>query len=69
MREKGIPIWEISKRELLEGYGEPPLKSRRELRQVITGIWPVIAGSHGKLLVQDAAALGLYVHVERKLLS
>jgi hypothetical protein len=69
VRERGIPVWEISKQELLEGYGEPPLKSRKELRQVITGIWPMIAGSHGKLFVQDAAALGLYVQVERKLLS
>jgi hypothetical protein len=69
VREKGIPIWEISKRELLEAYGEPPLKSRKDLRQVIAGIWPVIAGSHGKLFVQDAAALGLYVQVERKLFS
>jgi hypothetical protein len=65
LRERILPIWQIPKAQLFEACGHPPLRSRKELRNVITTIWPVLAGSNGKSFIQDAAALGLYVQTER----
>jgi hypothetical protein len=65
LRIRLLPIWQIPKLALLEGCGHPPLKSRGELRKVVTSIWPVLEGSHAKLLIQDAASLGLHVQTER----
>jgi len=62
LRESGIPLWEIPKQELFAGYCHPRLRSRRELRGVISSIWPALEGGEGVL---DAAALGLYVQTER----
>lgn len=64
-RDRLVPIWEIPKVDILSAYGYPRLKSRKELRAVITGIWPSLEGTKGKALVQDAVALGLYVQTER----
>jgi hypothetical protein len=50
---------------LLEACGHPALKSRGELREVATAIWPVLIGTHAKVFIQDAAILGLYVQNER----
>lgn len=66
--ERLLPIREIPRLELFEAYGLPPLRSRHELRSVITVIWPILSGTHAKLFVQDAAALGLLVQVERQFL-
>ena len=65
LRERGLPIWEIPKTDLLTGYGHPPVRSRRELREIATAIWPILAGTHAKVFIQDAAILGLHVQTER----
>jgi len=65
LRDRMLPIWEIPKVVLLEGCGYPPLKSRTQLRDVATSIWPILAGTHGKLFIQDAAMVGLHVQTER----
>jgi hypothetical protein len=65
LRDRMLPIWEIPKVVLLEGCGHPPLKSRAELREVATTIWPILSGTHAKVFVQDAAILGLHVQTER----
>src|SRR5579872_1560024 len=65
LRDQTLPIWEIPKLVLFEGYGHPPLKSRAELREIATSIWPILAGTHAKVFIQDAAALGLHVQTER----
>ena len=69
LREAGLPVWEIEKHMLFDAFGHPALSSRKELRQVICSIWPELAGSNGKHYAQDAAALGLYVQVERHFLN
>jgi hypothetical protein len=69
LRKQGIAVWEVSKRELLGAYGYTPLKTRKQLRQVVTGIWPVLGGASGESSIQDAVALGLHVQVERHFLS
>jgi hypothetical protein len=66
LQNQALPIWTVPKRDMLECYGYPPLRSRKQLRQVITDIWPVLTGSGGQGFVQDAAALGLYVQTERQ---
>jgi hypothetical protein len=65
LRDRMLPIWDVAKTALFEAFGESPLRSRREIREVITGMWPILAGSRGKLLIQDAVALGVYVQIER----
>jgi len=65
LREQMLPIWEIPKVVLLEACGYPPLKFRAHLRQVATSIWPILAGTHAKVFIQDAALLGLHVQAER----
>lgn len=66
LRERGVGVWEFSKRELFLGFGVPPLRSRLELRDVIGSIWPMLNGGYGGPFVRDAAALGLFCHAERQ---
>lgn len=68
-REQFLPVWEVSKQELLNAFGHPALRSRKELRAVVTDVWPVLAGTKGKTFIQDAAALGLHVLTERYFLN
>jgi hypothetical protein len=65
LRDRMLPLWEIPKTALLEGCGYPALKSRRQLREVATGIWPILEGTHAKVFIQDAAVLGLHVQTDR----
>ena len=65
LRERFLPIWEVPKHVLLETSGQPPLKSRAQLRYVISSIWPVLAGTHAKVFIQDAAIVGILVQIER----
>jgi hypothetical protein len=65
LRERALPIWAISKKDLFAAYGQPALKSRMELREVVSSMWPVLAGAHAQVFIQDAVALGLYVQTER----
>jgi hypothetical protein len=65
LRGHALPLWEIDKSQVFAGFGQPALRNRRELRQVITEIWPVLSNTGAKRLIADAVALGLYVQVER----
>jgi len=65
LREQMLPIWEVPRSALLSGTGHPPLRSRAELRNIATTIWPILAGTHGKVFIQEAAILGLHVQIER----
>lgn len=65
LRDRILPLWEIPKPVLLAGCGHPPLKSRAELREIATNVWPVLAGTRAKVFIQDAAILGLHVQTER----
>ena len=64
-RDAGIPLWEVSKQELFEAYGMPPLRTRKELRRVVVTIWPILKVQNGDGGILDAVALGLYVQTER----
>lgn len=62
---EAIGIREVGKADLFEAFGHPGLRSRRELRQVMSNIYPVLDQSLGSPWTHDAAALGLYVQIER----
>jgi hypothetical protein len=65
LRVAGIPIFEIEKNTLIESFAHPPFRYRNEVRQVISSIWPVLATNGNNHGILDAAALGLYVQVEK----
>jgi len=65
LRERAISIGEIPKSALLEGCGQPFLKSRAQLRAIATSVWPILEGTHAKVFIQDAAILGLHLQTER----
>jgi len=64
-RERGIPVWEITPEELLGAFGEPPLRGRREVRETVLSIWPILDGRKAESSILDAAALGLLVQTKR----
>lgn len=66
LRASAIPIWEVGKRELLEAYGYPPLRTRIELRQAAqTILWSMFNTDKPNCQELDAASLGLHVQTER----
>jgi len=65
LRPKAIGILEIPKSRLLQAFAYPPLSSRKELRGVVSDIFPVLDQEPGGPWTHDAAALGLYVQTER----
>jgi hypothetical protein len=62
---KAIGILETSKADLLQAFGNPPVDSRKELREIIARIYPTLDSEPGGPWIHDAAALGLYVQTER----
>ena len=65
LRETGVPIFEVRKEELLAAFGHPPLRYRTQLREVVSSMWPILATKDKSASLLDAAALGLYVQVEK----
>jgi hypothetical protein len=65
LRDTGIPIFEVRKEVLLGSFANPPLRYRTELRKVVSSMWPILATKDNSAALLDAAALGLYVQVEK----
>jgi hypothetical protein len=66
LRASIIPIWEVGKRDLLEAYGYPALRTRIELRQAAQKIlWSMFNTDKPNCQELDAASLGLHVQTER----
>jgi len=61
----GVFIWQVSKAELLEAFCHPSARSRKDVRQVITNIWPILLSKRVSGAKLDAVAIGLYVQTER----
>ena len=62
---EGIPVWKIEDKELLNAYAFPKLKNKKQLRPIVSSFWPEF--EQRKFAAFEAAALGLYVQVERLL--
>jgi len=65
LRTNGTSLFKIGKSELLSAFGQPALKSRADVRHVVTTIWPVLDDKRPSGTKLDAVALGLYVQTER----
>lgn len=66
LRQCAVPVWEVAKPDLLGAFGHPPLRSRVELRQSArTILWSMFNTDSPDSHELDAAALGLYVQIER----
>ncbi|MEJ2083667.1 MAG: hypothetical protein P8Y94_16245 [Acidobacteriota bacterium] len=65
LRERGVSVLEVRKLEFLSTYGMPPPKTRREVRETVKGLWPILESETRNGLILDATALGLYVQTER----
>lgn len=65
LRDTGVPVFEVRKDELLASFAHPPLRYRTQLREVVSSMWPILATKDKNASLLDAAALGLYVQVEK----
>jgi hypothetical protein len=65
LRQEAIPIWEVQKEDLFKHFGNPPLASSRQLREIARRIWPAIGGANSAPLL-EAAALGLFIQLSRQ---
>jgi hypothetical protein len=64
-----ISLWEFPKQRLFQAFGCPALRSRKELRQVILSMWPVLGDKPAPDQMLDAVALGALVQTERLFLN
>jgi hypothetical protein len=64
LSEQAVGIWQTSKQDILAAFGHPPLRFRKQVREVVSSIWPDINGGFGSPLIKDALALGLYCQTE-----
>jgi len=67
LRNRAIPIWEVTKQMLFVAYAMPPLKTRKRLHVIVLSFWPHLNSMRFDRSIFDAAAVGYYVHVERLL--
>lgn len=65
LRDAGVPVWQTGKQTLFDSFGLPPLKSRKEVRAVVAGIWPILGEGRRSAPILDAVALGLHFQTER----
>jgi hypothetical protein len=67
LRSAAVPVWEVEKRDLLAAFASPPLRTRKELGEVVKTLWPMLASDPNESGMLDAAAAGLYLQIERLL--
>lgn len=67
--QRQVAIQQFEKHEVVAAFGHPPLRFRKQAREVISAMWPEVNGGFGSPLIKDALALGLYCQVEQALSS
>jgi hypothetical protein len=67
LRKRGIPIFEISDKDLRESFGLPALKDRQELLRVSAAMFPQVPFGRFTHACLEAAALGLFFETNRLL--
>lgn len=65
LRRDGIFIWKVKKKALFQAFALPPAQTRKEVREIVRTIWPILEERKEDLPNLDAVALGLYVQTER----
>jgi hypothetical protein len=66
---QGVPTHRIGKLELFLNFAVRPLKTRKELHTIIVDFWPQLNSSDFHSSIMDAAAAGLFVQTEHRLLG
>jgi len=69
LRGASVAVWEVSRAELLSSFGDPAPRTRKEVRQSVAQIWPMLNTRGTSHWVLDAVAIGLYVQTERLFLN
>ena len=64
LRSRGALTSSVEKSEVLEALSNPALRSRADVRNVVSAIWPILDEESGAPYIKDAVALGLYVQTE-----
>lgn len=64
-RELGVSVVEISRQTVIESFAYPAPRTREEVREIISEIWPLPDLKSGRICILDAFALGLYAQTER----
>ena len=67
LRGSNRPISEISGEEVLASFGNPPLESKDELRQLMRVLFPQIPSNWWLFSCLDAVAAGLHFETQRLL--
>ena len=65
LKQEAVAVWGVSKKELFEAFGIPPVTTRKELRAIAASFWPVLSTRNGEGTTLDAAALGIYIETQR----
>ena len=65
LRGLALSLCEPSKEELLTSFAIPEPKTRKDVRQIVCEIWPILQTMHYDPAILDAAALGLYSQAQR----
>lgn len=65
LRNNSISVWEVDKQELFAACAFPAAKNRKEVRDVMGAIWPILKSPTHNASVIDAFALGLFVQTKR----
>ncbi|MBA2680373.1 MAG: hypothetical protein H0U76_18490 [Ktedonobacteraceae bacterium] len=66
-RNLAIPLWKVATGDLYQAFALPALRGKHELRQIVQGIWPQLENEKTARETADAAAVGLFVQIERLL--
>lgn len=62
LRAIPLPVWEVEKKDLLKRFALPAPKTRKEVRGIVSEIWPILNDRSDAIL--DAVALGLAVQTQ-----
>ena len=65
LKNAGLPISVVDLASVLTSFSHPPLRSRRELREVLASMYKAILLRRRQVTGWDAVALGLHVQTER----
>jgi hypothetical protein len=65
----GIRAQTVGTTDILQSFGAPTIRTRGQLRKIVSEFWPQLAALTGKVkpYVLDAAAVTLYAQAERAL--
>jgi hypothetical protein len=67
LRARDVSIQRVPKSEFVTVFTHPPKASRKDARDIVSNIWPILNSSRPHAAKLDAVALGLYVQTDRLL--